>query len=84
MTDWKKDFPEWEPTAEFCGPNRYIAGDQGDDFDAWNSVQVYYNMPSGLYYLDQPFATNNPFELSLQLHSLLSRLDEKLLKGEVQ
>ena len=41
--NYKEKYPEWNSSNEFCGPNRYVVGDVGDNFDAWNNVQIYHN-----------------------------------------
>jgi len=73
-TNWKELYPDWDDSAMNCGPNKYIAGDEGDDFDAWNNLQIYYNREADVFYLDQVFYPDNTEELEIQLAKLLSRL----------
>ncbi len=84
MKDYSEMFPEWKPNANYCGANRYVAGDVGDDFDAWNNIQVYYNLAAKCYYLDQDFPTDSIDELIEELKVLLAKLylyKEKMKDG---
>ena len=72
--DYKKLYPEWDNSANFCGANRYVVGDEGDDFDAWNNIQVYKSLRDGVYVLDQPFATSDLHVLIKQLEKIIGKL----------
>lgn len=80
QVDYKKLYPEWDESANYCGANRYVVGDVGDNFDAWNNVQVYYSLRDKVYVLDQPFATPDLNVLVEQIKVLLNKLEEKLDK----
>lgn len=66
-----------------CGPNDFIAGDVGDNFDYWNNIQIYYNNEAKVYYLDQVFYPKDLIELEDQIERLLMNLKDynKGVKG---
>lgn len=72
--NYKEKYPEWNSSNEFCGPNRYIVGDVGDNFDAWNNIQIYHSLVDSCYVLDQPFATTDLNVLLEQLEILVNKL----------
>jgi hypothetical protein len=74
VPDYKLLYPEWDNSANFCGPNRYILGDIGDDFDAWNNIQIYHSLVDECYVLDQPFATTDLNVLLSQLEIIVTKL----------
>lgn len=73
-TDWSEDYPDWDNSAMNCGPNKYIAGDIGPDFDAWDNLKIYYNRAAGVFYLDQDEPAKSILELEEQLMKLLNNL----------
>lgn len=81
--DYKKLYPEWDDSANFCGPNKYVLGDMGDDFDAWNNIQIYHSLVDGYYVLDQPFATTDLRELLSQMEVIVKKL-KALVEGTTE
>ena len=76
--DYKELYPEWDESAKYCGPNRFVVGDEGDDFDAWNNIQVYKSLVDRMYVLDQPFPTTDLNILIKQLKVVLEKLEKEV------
>lgn len=70
MDDWRREDLCW------CGANRYVAGDQGTNFDSFDNICVYYNVISKNFYMDQLESTTSLNELKRQLRNLLKKLEE--------
>lgn len=86
--DWIRDaeetrnkcmnIPDWEQkSTKYCGPNLYIAGTHGEDFDSWDEIVIYQNQISGLYFLDQTEPSFSKKELLEQLKILVKKLERE-------
>ena len=75
-TDWSDLYPDWDNSAKNCGPNKYIAGDEGEDFDSWDNILIYYNREADVYYLDQIEPNKSSEELEAQLRRALANLEK--------
>ena len=76
MKNWGAIYPDWDNSAMNCGPNKYVAGDEGENFDSWDNILIYYNREAEVYYLDQIEPNKSSFELEEQLTKALERLKE--------